>query len=130
MDWEFGFSRLYIGRINSKVLLYSTGNYIQCPVISQNGKEYEKRHPQPSARLPRVRNREAREGAGRAGARGCDAMVQARAILLHMFRTRDRWKGGEEPEDGEGRKGASVFYPQCDTSPHIGTPLCRHLAGL
>ena len=64
MDWEFGFSRLYIGRINSKVLLYSTGNYIQCPVISQNGKEYEKRHPQPSARLPRVRNREAREGAG------------------------------------------------------------------
>ena len=54
MDWEFGFSRLYIGRINSKVLLYSTGNYIQCPVISQNGKEYEKRHPQPSARLLRV----------------------------------------------------------------------------
>ena len=44
MDWEFGFSRLYIGRINSKVLLYSTGNYIQCPVISQNGKEYEKEY--------------------------------------------------------------------------------------
>ena len=30
-DWEFGISRcklLYIGWINNKVLLYSTGNYI------------------------------------------------------------------------------------------------------
>ena len=45
MDWEFGISRcklLYIGWINSKVLLYSTGNYIQYPVINHNGKEYEK----------------------------------------------------------------------------------------
>ena len=31
---------LYIGWINSKVLLYSTGNYIQYPVINHNGKEY------------------------------------------------------------------------------------------
>ena len=38
-----GFSRLYTGRINSKVLLYSTGNYIQRPVINHNGKEYEKK---------------------------------------------------------------------------------------
>ena len=29
--------------INNKVLLYSTENYIQYPVINQNGKEYEKR---------------------------------------------------------------------------------------
>ena len=28
--------------INNKVLLYSTGNYIQYPVIIHNGKEYEK----------------------------------------------------------------------------------------
>ena len=45
MDWEFGISRwklLYIGWINNKVLLYCTGNYIQYPVISHNGKEYEK----------------------------------------------------------------------------------------
>ena len=27
---------------NNRVLLYSTGNYIQWPVINQNGKEYEK----------------------------------------------------------------------------------------
>ena len=43
--WEFGISRgklLYIGWINNKVLLYSTGNYIQYPVINYNGKEYEK----------------------------------------------------------------------------------------
>ena len=43
-DWEFGISRcklLCIGWINSKVLLYSTGNYIQYPVINHNGKEYE-----------------------------------------------------------------------------------------
>ena len=41
MDWEFEISRwkvLYIRWINSKVLLYSTGNYIQCPVLNQNGK--------------------------------------------------------------------------------------------
>ena len=45
MCWEFGVSRyklLYIGWMNSKVLLYSTGNYIQYPVTSHNGKEYEK----------------------------------------------------------------------------------------
>ena len=28
--------------INDKVLLYSTGNYSQYPVINHNGKEYEK----------------------------------------------------------------------------------------
>ena len=35
MDWEFGISRcklLYIEWINNKVLLYSTGNYIQYSV--------------------------------------------------------------------------------------------------
>ena len=44
-DWEFGISRcklLYVGWINNKVLLFSTGNHIQYPVISHNGKEYEK----------------------------------------------------------------------------------------
>ena len=45
MDWEFGISRcklLYIEWINNKVLLYSTGNYIQYLVINHNGKEYKK----------------------------------------------------------------------------------------
>ena len=45
MGWEFGVSRyklLYIGWISNKVPLYSTGNYIQYPVTSHNGKEYEK----------------------------------------------------------------------------------------
>ena len=32
-------SFLYIEWINNKVLLYSTGNYIQYPVINHNGKE-------------------------------------------------------------------------------------------
>ena len=44
-DWEFGVSRyklLYIEWINNKVLLYSTGNYIQYLVINHTGKEYEK----------------------------------------------------------------------------------------
>ena len=44
-DWEFGISRcklLYIQWINNKVLLYSTRNYIQYPIISHNRKEYEK----------------------------------------------------------------------------------------
>ena len=46
-DWEFGISRcklLYIGWINDKVILYSTRNYIQYPVINHNGKEYEKEY--------------------------------------------------------------------------------------
>ena len=46
-DWEFEISRwklVYIGRINNKVLLYSTGNYIQYAVINCNGKEYEKEY--------------------------------------------------------------------------------------
>ena len=44
-DWELGISRyklVYIEWINNKVLLYSTGNYIQYPVINHNGKEHEK----------------------------------------------------------------------------------------
>ena len=47
MAWEFGISRcklLHIRWINNKVLLYSTGNYIQYPVINHNGKEYEKEY--------------------------------------------------------------------------------------
>ena len=45
LDWEFGVSRcklVYTEWINNKVLLCSTGNYIQYPVINHNGKEYEK----------------------------------------------------------------------------------------
>ena len=44
-EWEFGVSRftlLYIEWINNKVLLYSTENYIQSPMINYNGKEYKK----------------------------------------------------------------------------------------
>ena len=45
MDWEFGVGRgklLHLEQINNKVLMYSTGNYTQYPVINRNGKEYEK----------------------------------------------------------------------------------------
>ena len=45
MEWEVGVSRcklLFIEWINNKVLLYSTGNCTQYPVINPNGKEYEK----------------------------------------------------------------------------------------
>ena len=51
MECEFGISEcqlLYIEGINNKVLLciyiyiYKTGNYIQYPVISHNGREYFK----------------------------------------------------------------------------------------
>ena len=46
MDWEFGISGcklLYVEWINNKVLLYSTGNYTQYPMINHNRKEYEKK---------------------------------------------------------------------------------------
>ena len=45
MDWKFwinSFKLLYIEWLNNEVLLYSTGNYIQYPFISHNGKECEK----------------------------------------------------------------------------------------
>ena len=35
---------LYREWINNKVLLYSTGSYIQYPVINHNGKEYKKKN--------------------------------------------------------------------------------------
>ena len=44
-DWELGVSRcklVYTRWINNKVLLYSTENYIQYPVINHSGKVYEK----------------------------------------------------------------------------------------
>ena len=47
MDWEIGVSRcklFYIEWVNKKVLLYSTGNYIQYPVINHSGKEDEKEY--------------------------------------------------------------------------------------
>ena len=46
-EWESGISRcklVYIGWINNKTLLYSTGNYIRYPVIKRNGKEHEKEY--------------------------------------------------------------------------------------
>ena len=46
MEWEIGVSRckpLYIEWINNKVLLYSTENYTQYPMINHNGKEDKKR---------------------------------------------------------------------------------------
>ena len=44
-NWAFGISRcklLHIGWINNNDVLYSTGTYIQYPVINHDGKEYEK----------------------------------------------------------------------------------------
>ena len=46
-NYRFKVSRytlLYIKQINSKVLLNSTGNYIQYLVITYNGKESEKEY--------------------------------------------------------------------------------------
>ena len=46
MEWEVEVSRcklLYTEWIRTKILLYSTGNYIQYPMICHNGKEYRKR---------------------------------------------------------------------------------------
>ena len=42
LGWEFGINRcklLYIELIKKQGPLYSTGNYIQYPVINHNGKE-------------------------------------------------------------------------------------------
>ena len=40
MDWEFGTGRCKLSYLEwiDKVLMYSTGNYIQYPVIYHNGK--------------------------------------------------------------------------------------------
>ena len=43
MDWEISRCKLsYIGWRNNRILLDSTGNYIQYPVRNHNGKECEK----------------------------------------------------------------------------------------
>ena len=45
MDREFGISTcklLYLEWINTKVLIYGTGNYIQSPGRNHNGKQYKK----------------------------------------------------------------------------------------
>ena len=42
--WDSQRQTINIGWINNKVLLYSTGNYIQYPVTNYNGKEYEKEY--------------------------------------------------------------------------------------
>ena len=47
MEWEFGVSRcklLCIEWVDNKVLLYSTGNYIQYSVTNRKGREYEKEY--------------------------------------------------------------------------------------
>ena len=44
-DWGFGISgykRVYIGWINNKVLLHSTGNYIQDPVINHHRRKWKR----------------------------------------------------------------------------------------
>ena len=43
-SWDSRGRLVYIGWINNKVLLCSTGNYIQYPVVNHNGKEYEKEY--------------------------------------------------------------------------------------
>ena len=40
--WDSRCKLVYIGWINNKVLLCNAKNYIQYPVINQNGKKYEK----------------------------------------------------------------------------------------
>ena len=40
--WVSRFNLVYVGWINNKILLYSTGNYTQYPVINHNKKDYEK----------------------------------------------------------------------------------------
>ena len=47
INQESGISRyklLYMNYMNNKVLLHSTGNYIQCPIIYCNEKESEKEY--------------------------------------------------------------------------------------
>jgi len=39
-NWEIGVG-IYTGWMNKKVLLCRAGNYIQCPLINHNRKEYE-----------------------------------------------------------------------------------------
>ena len=45
MQWEVGVKRCKVSYINwiNKILLYSTENYIQYPMINHNGKEYLKK---------------------------------------------------------------------------------------
>ena len=41
-DWDQQMQTITYGADKQQVLLYSTGNYIQCPVRNHSRKEYEK----------------------------------------------------------------------------------------
>ena len=41
-DWDYRCKFLYTEWINHKVLMHSTENYIQLPMINHNGKKYKK----------------------------------------------------------------------------------------
>ena len=95
MGWEFGVSRyklLYIGWMNNKVLLYSTGNYIQYPVTSHNGKEYEKECivvlmvKNPPANAGDIRDAGLIPGSGRSPGGGHDKPLQYSCLENPMDR--------------------------------------------
>ena len=47
INWESGINRytlLYVKQITNKDLLYSTGNYIQYPIVTYNGKSSKKEY--------------------------------------------------------------------------------------
>lgn len=44
MDWKFGCKLLYTEWVSNKILLCSTGNYIQYPMLNHNGKEILKEY--------------------------------------------------------------------------------------
>ena len=72
----------YIGWINNKVLLYSTGNYIQYPVINHNGKEYLKKECQ---KINKKTKRESRKKKKRIGISFYKMIVSEEDGLLISF---------------------------------------------
>ena len=57
INQEFGiniYTLLFVKQINNKVLLYSTGNYIEYPIIICNGNEYDKEDIQMKTALHQI----------------------------------------------------------------------------
>ena len=57
INQEFGINihtLLFVKQINNKILLYSTGNYIEYPIIICNGKEYDKEDIQRKTALHQI----------------------------------------------------------------------------
>ena len=95
LDWESGMSRcklVYIGWISNKVLLCSTGNSIQYPVVNHNGKEKKPtmRYYCTPTRMAKNKKKKKKDTTRCWwGCRATDLLIQKSYTHLHILQSRN-----------------------------------------